>query len=167
MISLKEARKEVINIIGQDKVPAYSTLGDWINKGFISGVIEGTSRGAKYPDHIVYEIITAIKLKNEHNIKLKDIAKFRENAGLNKVRNLDKLYKKLTDYVNKLEKEQEKMSKKALLSVEDLSINELGKSLLEVKKIKLKLEFLKRYEKIFSKNVKVNKPVKPKENNIL
>src|SRR6056297_1796284 len=75
MISLKEARQKVINIIGQDKVPAYSTLRDWTSKGFISGVIEGTSRGAKYPDHIIYEIITAIKLKNEHNIKLTQIAK--------------------------------------------------------------------------------------------
>ena len=165
MISLKEARKEVINIIGQDKVPAYSTLRDWTSKGFISGVIEGTSRGAKYPDHIIYEIITAIKLKNEHNIKLTQIAKFRQQIGINKVRNLDKFYKKLTDYVNKLEKEQEKMSKNALLGIRDLSIDKLENNLSKVKEIKQKIELLKKYEEIFSKSLKSDIDITIKENN--
>ena len=149
MISLKEARQKAINIIGQDKVPAYSTLRDWTSKGFISGVIEGTSRGAKYPDHIVYEIITAIKLKNEHNIKLTKIAEVRSDIDFTSkdYYSVENYINKLSNYVEKLNKEQEKLSNHVISSNKDLIIDLLEKKLSKIREINKKIELLKVYIK--------------------
>jgi len=95
MISLKEARQKVINIIGQDKVPAHTTLRGWANKGVISGVIEGNTQKAKYPDIIVLEILAAIELKNEYT--LKKIAEARSEINFTK-----KDYYSKENYINKL-----------------------------------------------------------------
>lgn len=75
MLSLKEAREKVINVIGEGKTPAHTTLRSWANKGVISGVVEGDNKGAIYKNSLPAEIITAIELKKDFN--LKEIANMR------------------------------------------------------------------------------------------
>lgn len=105
MIKLRKAREKVAEIIGAENTPAYTTLGDWIYKGVISGKVEGKYKKAKYPDLIVAEIITAIRLKKEQGYKLIDIAEFREAAGLNdNIKNINEFKRCLYNYTHQLQK---------------------------------------------------------------
>ncbi|MFW5991669.1 MAG: hypothetical protein ACOCQN_00575, partial [Halanaerobiaceae bacterium] len=155
---LREARKEVVDILGDENVPAYSTLGDWVNKGFISRKAEGKFRGAKYPDLIVVEIITAIKLEVEYGYKLIDIAEMRKAAGLNKgIKSIDKFKKVLYKYLNQLGEKQSEINSYEVFAYGDdeaeKHIRELEKVLSKIKKIGEKIELLGDYYRVFDATV--------------
>lgn len=152
MISLREARQEAIEIVGSEKVPAYSTLGDWVNKGFISGKVEGKFRKAKYPEFIVAEIITAIKLKDDY--KLVDIAEFREAAGLNDgIKKINEFKDKLSNYAGRLEKKQSYTNSYNIDDDPEKNIEKLKKELEKIREIGAKIKILKSYNEVFDKTV--------------
>ncbi|TDO94669.1 hypothetical protein DFR79_10243 [Halanaerobium saccharolyticum] len=73
MISLSQARKMVMEIGGDDFPSVYTTLTlqDWANQNIISRLkVKNGKTG--YPEIIVAEILTVLRLKNKY--KLKEIA---------------------------------------------------------------------------------------------
>lgn len=155
MISLREARKRVVDVLGKDQVPVNPTLRGWANKGFISGKIEGTSRGAKYLDLIVAEIITAIKLKNEYGYKLVDIAKFRDAARLNEdnITEINQYRKKLYDYTHYLDKKFNEMNNIGKSDDPEEKLKIMEKKLDKSKKFDFKISILKAYNEEFWKTI--------------
>lgn len=81
MISLDEARKEIMNICGEEFPNVYTTLilREWSNKNIISR-LELKDGEANYPDIVIVEILTAIRLKKKY--KLEEIAEARKNLNL-------------------------------------------------------------------------------------
>ena len=85
MISLKEAAA----VAGEfERLPkSLETLRRWTRRKIISrsakDIFLGTGRETLYPDQIVAEIITTIRLKNNHGFNLEEIAKGR--LAFNKV----------------------------------------------------------------------------------
>lgn len=81
MISLNNARKEVMDICGDEFPHVYTTLTlrDWSNKNVISRLKVENGK-ANYPDIVVAEILTAVRLKKKY--KLEEIAKARSYLNL-------------------------------------------------------------------------------------
>lgn len=79
MITLKLAREKVADLI-EEGIPKPTTLRDWTNKGFISGVAKGTGSGSLYRDTLILEIAITVKLKKDY--KLKEIAAARKELNI-------------------------------------------------------------------------------------
>lgn len=79
MISLADARKEVINIYGEELPYTILTLREWSNKNVISPMEVKDGR-AHCPDIVVVEILTAVRLKQKYN--LEEIAEARKHLNL-------------------------------------------------------------------------------------
>ena len=142
VISLRDAREKVINILGSEEVPAQTTLRTWANQGVISGVIEGSTQKAKYSDIVVSEILAAIEAKKEY--KLSEIAEVRSNIDFTRK---DYYIKRLSNYIDKLTKEQEKLFDFVRSDRKDLVIKKLENKLSELKEIEKKIKLVKVYSK--------------------
>jgi hypothetical protein len=82
MISLEDARKEVIDICGEEFPYVYTTLTlrEWSNKNVISR-LQVENGKVNYPDIVIVEILTTIRLKKKY--KLEEIAEARKYLNLN------------------------------------------------------------------------------------
>ena len=81
MISLAEARKEVIDICGEEFPCVYTTLTlrEWSNKNVISR-LKVENGEVNYPNIVIAEILTAVRLKKKY--KLEEIADARSYLNL-------------------------------------------------------------------------------------
>jgi hypothetical protein len=81
MISLDNARKEVMNICGEEFTNVYTTLNlrEWSNENVIS-CLELKDGKENYPNIVVVEILTAVELKKKY--KLEEIAEARKHLNL-------------------------------------------------------------------------------------
>ena len=151
MISLRDAREKVINILGSEEVPAHTTLRGWANRGIISGIIEGNTQKAKYSDIVVSEILAAIELKGEY--KLSEIAEIRSNIGFTRKDYYSKenYIKRLSNYIDKLAKEQEKLLVFLMSDRKDLSIKALENKLSKNNEINKKVKLVNVYIKYIRK----------------
>jgi len=150
MIGLKEAREKVVNVVGEENIPSYTSLRNWVSNGIISGKIEGSRMKAKYPDRIEKEIIAAIELKNEKDIKLKTIVKFRNKIGLNNVKDINEYYDLLIAYGDELKEKNKKIGEFNISSDDpDGKVKELQNQIKKVEKLGKELDFLEVYASIF------------------
>ena len=145
MISLRDAREKVINILGSEEVPAQRTLRTWANRGVISGIIEGNTQKAKYPDIVVPEILAAIEARGEY--KLSEIAEVRSNIDFTRKDYYIKRLSNHSNYIDKLEKEQEKLFDFVRSGRKDLVIKKLENKLSELKEREKKIKLVKVYSK--------------------
>lgn len=142
MISLRDAREKVINILGSEEVPAQRTLRAWAKRGVISGIIDGNTQKAKYPDIVVSEILAAIEAKGEY--KLSEIAEVRSNIDFTRK---DYYIKRLSNHIDKLAKEQEKSFDFVRSDRKDLVIKKLENKLSELKEMEKKIKLVEVYSK--------------------
>ncbi len=150
MISLDDARKEVMDICGDEFPHVYTTLTlrDWSNKNVISRLKVENGR-ANYPDIVVAEILTAVRLKKKY--KLEEIAKARSYLNLKCSLNDNLSNSDLVRFVNlqKTFNDKKNVTKKAINEITSTKkIRELADKLYyEDKKLQIISDYLDEFLK--------------------
>lgn len=166
MFTLKEARKKAAKVI---KVPAYSTLGNWVTGKIISGSIEKEYKGKAggirgfYPDRIAGEIIAAQRLKSTYS--LSDIKKARVLLELDVKKEVENIYikDKLTKRKHILDSKEEEIHHYLIKYNDDINeydydIHELSKKMEERRILEKEHELLKNYaDELIKASEEVNK----------
>jgi len=163
MISLISARNLVEEVRGQELPIVYTdlTLHDWVREGVISHM-KVENGNAFYPDIVVTEILTALRLKGNHS--LAEIAEARkclelEGGHLNQITE-----EEIIRYVNcsKLFNDKKLVTKLSINRIESLEkIKELVDDLFQEKK---HLELVEAYLREFLKSEKELKKVEENKN---
>ncbi|MGM0549383.1 MAG: hypothetical protein ACQER0_08985 [Bacillota bacterium] len=162
MISLSSARKLVEEVRGEELPYMYTnlTLHDWIREGVISRV-QVENGNALYPDIIITEILTALKLKDKYS--LSEIAQARRCLEL-EGGNFNEITKdELMRFVNcsKVFNDKKLATKLSLKHIESLdAIKELIDDLVKEKN---HLEVVEAYLKEFLKAEKEIKKLKKRK----
>jgi hypothetical protein len=150
MISLNDARKEVMDICGSEFPHVYTTLTlrDWSNKNVISRLKVENGK-ANYPDIVVAEILTAIRLKKKYT--LEEIAEARSYLNLKCSLNDNLSSSDLVRFVNlqKTFSDKKNVTKKAINEITSTKkIRELADKLYyENKKLKIISDYLDEFLK--------------------
>jgi hypothetical protein len=153
MISLDGARRLVEEIRGDEIPPIYTELRlrDWSRKGVISRV-KIKNGSALYPEIVIAEILTALKLKDKY--KIPEIAEARKCLELEGSHPHQITEEELIRFVNcsKLFNDKKLVTKLSLSRIESLAkIKELIDDLLQEKK---HLEVVGDYLKVFLESEK-------------
>ena len=151
MIKLSEARKYVVDMIGEENTPAHTTLRGWANKGIISGVVSGNTANALYRDIVVLEIIVIIDLKEKY--KLKELKEFRNQIDINSGEGISpaQYLERLSNYADQLGEARKNIKEKLQGNTSAEKIEEIEGKLNKIRKIGKNIQILKDYLDSFDK----------------